>query len=68
MSLHILEARWIGRDDFLEVDYVANIEEAKDRAREHQLDRNVRANILWTEFEGVIWGHSKVCTFRMKPI
>jgi hypothetical protein len=64
--LRTLEARWERTDDFVEVDLVATLDEAKTRAIEFQLDHNVRAMIDWTVAEEIHWGRNRYVTFRLR--
>jgi hypothetical protein len=62
-----LEARWAGTEGWVDVDYVAHLDEAKTRAIQFQLDHHVRCPIEWTPGSfGIYFGQNKYVTFRLK--
>lgn len=65
MTLRTLRARWEKTDEFVDVDLVANIHEAKTRAWDFQLKHHVHARIEWVETTDAWWGRNRFVTFRL---
>jgi hypothetical protein len=65
-----LEARWSGTDNFVDVEYAANLDEAKTLAIQFQHDHHVHAAIEWSPGELSTqykwYGYNKYITFRLR--
>jgi len=61
-----LKARWAGTEQFIHVDYVANLDEANTVAMQFQLDHHVHCAIEWKQGDPPMWfGQNKFVTFRL---
>lgn len=63
--IRTLKARWEKTEEFVAVDLVANITEAKTVAWDFQLKHHVTARIEWVETADAWWGRNRFVTFKL---